>query len=158
MGHLLAGDSGSVASFMNSPNGGTGPGPWAPYGSGTRTIRNGEPILIDYAGEWGGYIADQTRMLSLGPLDAFWHDAYAAMRDVASHLEGNVRPGMTIYQEEEALMAELVGHPPVEIFAETPDRFFVKVVDATLEFGPGVVASTVTLRQGGNTIEFARQP
>jgi Xaa-Pro aminopeptidase len=95
MGHVLAGDSGSVASFMNSPTGGHGPGPWAPYGAGARTISEGEPILIDYTGEWGGYIADQTRMLSIGPVDAFWADAYAAMREVASYIERDVRPGIT---------------------------------------------------------------
>jgi Xaa-Pro dipeptidase len=95
MGHLLAGDSGSVASFMNSPTGGHGPGPWAPYGAGARTISIGEPIYIDYCGEWGGYIADQTRMLSIGPVDTFWREAYAAMRDVAEHLEHTLRPGVT---------------------------------------------------------------
>jgi Xaa-Pro dipeptidase len=95
MGHLLAGDSGSLASFMNSPTGGYGPGPWAPYGAGSRPIRRGEPVLLDYSGEWGGYIADQTRMLSIGPLSAFWQDAYAAMCDVESYLAREVRLGMT---------------------------------------------------------------
>jgi Xaa-Pro dipeptidase len=95
MGHLLAGESGSVASFMNSPTGGNGPGPWAPYGAGVRTIAEGEPIFIDYTGEWGGYIADQTRMLSIGAVGTFWREAYEAMREVASYMEQQVRPGMT---------------------------------------------------------------
>jgi Xaa-Pro aminopeptidase len=110
MGHLLAGDSGSVASFMNSPTGGHGPGPWAPYGAGARTISKGEPIYIDYCGEWGGYIADQTRMLSIGPVDAFWRDAYAAMREVEEHLERAVRPGLTsgeVFEMAQAKAAEL---------------------------------------------------
>jgi len=95
MGHLLAGESGALPSFMNSPTGGRGPGPWAPYGSGTRTIKRGEPIFFDYTGEWGGYTADQTRMLSIGPLSSFWQDAYGAMLDVQSYLEREVRPGIT---------------------------------------------------------------
>ncbi|MBF6613128.1 MAG: aminopeptidase P family protein [Chloroflexi bacterium] len=95
MGHLLAGDSGALASFMNSPTGGYGPGPWAPYGAGSRQIKRGEPVLLDYSGEWGGYIADQTRMLSIGKLSHFWLDAYEAMRDVARYLEQEVRPGVT---------------------------------------------------------------
>lgn len=95
MGHLLAGDSGSLPSFMNSPTGGHGPGPWAPYGAGRRIMHRGEPIFLDYSGEWGGYIADQTRMLSIGPLSSFWQEAYAAMRDVQSYLEREVRPGIT---------------------------------------------------------------
>jgi Xaa-Pro dipeptidase len=95
MGHLLAGDAGSLPSFMNSPTGGHGPGPWAPYGAGRRPIRKGEPVLLDYSGEWGGYLADQTRMLSVGPLSIFWQDAYAAMLDVQSHVERTIRPGMS---------------------------------------------------------------
>ncbi len=95
MGHLLAGDSGALPSFMNSPTGGYGPGPWAPYGAGSRQIKRGEPVLLDYSGEWGGYIADQTRMLSIGKLSQFWLDAYEAMRDVARYLEEQVRSGVT---------------------------------------------------------------
>lgn len=95
MGHLLAGSSGSLASFMNSPTGGYGPGPWAPYGAGRRPIERGEPVLLDYSGEWGGYIADQTRMLSIGSLSRFWLDSYDAMREVLLYLEREVKPGIT---------------------------------------------------------------
>ncbi|MEA2574368.1 MAG: Xaa-Pro dipeptidase [Chloroflexia bacterium] len=95
MGHLLAGNAGGVASFMNSPTGGYGVGPWAPYGASRRPIRRGEPVFIDYTGEWGGYIADQTRMLSIGPLSQFWQDSYVAMVDVETYVAANARPGMT---------------------------------------------------------------
>ena len=95
MGHLLAGESGGLPSFMNSPTGGTGLGPWGPYGASLRPIQRGEPIFLDYTGEWGGYIADQTRMLSIGTLSNFWLDAYAAMRDVLEYLEREVKPGIT---------------------------------------------------------------
>jgi Xaa-Pro dipeptidase len=95
IGHLLAGDSGALASFMNSPTGGYGPGPWAPYGASARPIRKAEPVLLDYCGEWGGYLADQTRMLSIGPLSSFWQEAYEAMLQVLAYLEKEVRPGIT---------------------------------------------------------------
>lgn len=95
MGHVLAGNAGGVASFMNSPTGGYGIGPWAPYGASRRPIRRGEPVFIDYTGEWGGYIADQTRMLSIGPLSQFWQESYVAMVDVETYVAANARPGMT---------------------------------------------------------------
>ncbi len=95
MGHVLAGESGAIPSFMNSPQGGPGLGPWAPFGAGRRLIRRGEPVLLDFASEWGGYISDQTRTLSVGKLSQFWLDAYSAMRAVQQHLERNVRPGIT---------------------------------------------------------------
>jgi Xaa-Pro aminopeptidase len=95
MGHVLAGQSGAVPSFMNSPQGGPGFGPWAPYGASRRPIGRGEPVLLDFAAEWSGYISDQTRTLSIGKLPPFWADAYGATREVQKHLESNVRPGMT---------------------------------------------------------------
>jgi Xaa-Pro dipeptidase len=104
MGHLLAAESGALPSFMNSPTGGRGPGPWAPYGAGSRPIRRGEPVYLDYTGEWGGYLADQTRVLSVGQLSGFWQDAYGAMREVQSHLESKVRPGTTSGQVYEAAL------------------------------------------------------
>ncbi len=110
MGHLLAGESGAVPSFMNSPTGGYGPGPWAPYGASARPIRRGEPVLIDYSGEWGGYLADMTRMLCIGPLSGFWQEAYAAMRDVLCFLMDNVRPGMTSGQVYELALQKATEH------------------------------------------------
>jgi Xaa-Pro aminopeptidase len=95
MGHVLAGESGAVPSFMNSPQGGPGFGPWSPYGASLRPIRKGEPVLLDFASEWAGYISDQTRTLSVGPLPSFWRDAYDATREVQLHLERTVRPGIT---------------------------------------------------------------
>jgi Xaa-Pro aminopeptidase len=95
IGQLLAGTSGGVASFMNSPTGGSGPGPWSPVGAGARPIRRGEPVFLDYTGEWAGYIADQTRMLSIGTLSGFWLDAYAAMVEIQERLVASVAVGMT---------------------------------------------------------------
>lgn len=95
MGHVLAGESGALPSFMNSPQGGPGLGPWSPFGSSKRAIGRGEPILLDFASEWGGYISDQTRTLSIGRLPQFWLDSYEAMREVLLHIERTVKPGIT---------------------------------------------------------------
>lgn len=65
---------------------------------------------------------------------------------------------LKIYQEGESMMALMAGQQPVEIFAETPDAFYLTVVPATLEFAPGDVAPKVTLNQNGQAIEFARSP
>lgn len=95
MGHVLSAESGALPSFMNSPQGGPGLGPWAPFGSSRRPIKPGEPVLVDFASEWGGYISDQTRTMSIGKLPQFWLDAYDAMRAVLEYIEQTVTPGMT---------------------------------------------------------------
>jgi Xaa-Pro aminopeptidase len=122
MGHLLAGAAGALPSFMNSPTGGYGPGPWAPYGAGPRPIQRGEPVFCDYSGEWGGYIADQTRMLSVGPLSLFWYDAYAAMRDVLAHLQAHVLPGTMAGEVYELALARATELGYGDNFMGPPDE------------------------------------
>lgn len=66
---------------------------------------------------------------------------------------------MTVALDGEKLTAQLTGQPAFELFAESPTKFFLKVVEASLEFTPGdAPASSVTLHQGGQVIEFKRQP
>jgi CubicO group peptidase (beta-lactamase class C family) len=55
------------------------------------------------------------------------------------------------------LIAQLAGQPAFDIFAESPTRFFLKVVDATLDFAAGDgPAASVTLSQAGHVMEFKR--
>ncbi|KAF1716693.1 hypothetical protein CSC74_07310 [Pseudoxanthomonas yeongjuensis] len=65
---------------------------------------------------------------------------------------------MTVALDGEKLTAQLAGQPAFGIFAESPTKFFFKVVEASLEFAPGdAPASSVTLHQGGQAIEFKRE-
>lgn len=65
---------------------------------------------------------------------------------------------MTVALDGEKLTAQLAGQPAFEIFAESPTKFFLKVVEAALEFSPGdAPASSATLHQGGQVIEFKRE-
>ncbi len=53
--------------------------------------------------------------------------------------------------------AQLTGQPAFEIFAESPSRFFLKVVEAALVFAPETGRpATVTLHQGGREMVFQR--
>ena len=64
---------------------------------------------------------------------------------------------MKVFLEGSQLKTQLDGQPAFDLFAETPSKFFLTVVDATLTFAPesGEVAS-VTLNQGPAVIEFKR--
>jgi CubicO group peptidase (beta-lactamase class C family) len=64
---------------------------------------------------------------------------------------------MKVFLEGEQLKTQLDGQPAFDLFAETPHKFFLTVVDATLTFAPesGAVGS-VTLHQGPAVIEFKR--
>ena len=64
---------------------------------------------------------------------------------------------MRLFVEGEQLKGQLGAQPVVELFAESPNRFFLTIVDATLEFAPAEGApQSLTLYQGPATIEFKR--
>ena len=66
---------------------------------------------------------------------------------------------LKVFLEGIQLKAQLSGQPAFDIFAQSPDSFFLTVVDATLAFAAGKDgAPAVTLSQGGTTTEFQRMP
>lgn len=65
---------------------------------------------------------------------------------------------MTVLLDGDTPKVQLTGQPAFEIFAESPSRFFLTVVDATLVFAPDEgTPRTVTLHQGGAVIEYVRK-
>ena len=77
-GQLLAGPSGCVSSYLDTPLAGTGLSPSVAQGASFRRIGRGEPVVFDFVPVRDGYMADFTRMYSLGPLDAELLRAYDA--------------------------------------------------------------------------------
>lgn len=72
-----------------------------------------------------------------------------------------LRPGvnLTVKLEGSQLTAQIQGQPAFQMFAEAEDHFFLKVVDAQLEFernGQGAVTDLI-LRQGPQNIKAIRQ-
>lgn len=93
--HLLAGESALAFSFADTPFGGEGLTPAAPYGAGRRVIEPGMPICLDYPTAVDGYIHDQTRTLAIGPLSPELTQAYGVCQAIMAMIEAEVRPGMT---------------------------------------------------------------
>ncbi|OPY50214.1 MAG: Xaa-Pro dipeptidase [Methanosaeta sp. PtaU1.Bin060] len=120
LGHLMSGPDASVPSFLASPTGGKGTSLLFPQGPGFRKIRRNEPVFVDFAGIYNGYIADSTRIFSLGPLPAKMQDAFHASLEILEALSRELRPGRTgreLYNLSESMGAELgyadfLGGPP----------------------------------------------
>jgi len=93
-GHLLSGESGAVPSFFDSASGGEGLSPAMPHGVSRKPIRQHEPIMLDYLGASDGYVADQTRMFSLGRLSDRLVAAYEAMCTIQNEIAAAARPGV----------------------------------------------------------------
>jgi Xaa-Pro aminopeptidase len=94
-GHLLAGESSSIASFLESPTGGSGLNPSFPQGAGFKVIRRNEPVLVDYASVLDGYMVDQTRIFCLGHLSGDLVRAHQVALEIQEKLKEKGKPGAT---------------------------------------------------------------
>ncbi len=92
-GHLMAGESAAVPSYMASPTGGPGLNPSIAQGASTQRIRAGEPLLVDYLFAPDGYIIDQTRIYAIGGLPADLVRAFEGMLEVQAAVVAAARPG-----------------------------------------------------------------
>jgi CubicO group peptidase (beta-lactamase class C family) len=66
---------------------------------------------------------------------------------------------LKVFLEDGSPRAQLTGQQALEIYPESGTRFFLTVIDATLEFAPAEgPAMQVTLRQSGREMPFKRLP
>ena len=93
-GHLMAGASAAVPSYLSSPTGGSAISPAVAQGPGFRRIRAHEPILFDYVFVWNGYLADETRIFSIGALPDHLNQAYEAMCGLQQEIQAAAVPGV----------------------------------------------------------------
>ncbi len=96
--HVLAGDSGSVITFLDSPHGGTGNTPAMAQGAGFRRIKANEPIGIDYGVAVNGYIGDQFRTYVIGELSYTFKKAHACSLEIHLLLAQEAKPGVSCAQ------------------------------------------------------------
>jgi Xaa-Pro dipeptidase len=94
-GHLMAGDSAAVPSFLASPTGGASVSAAVAQGPSFRLIQRNEPILFDYVFAWKGYISDHTRIYVIGRVPQELQDAHAHMLDLQERIKRMARPGTT---------------------------------------------------------------
>jgi len=89
-------------------------------GPGFARIKHGESVLVDYAGCYNGYIADETRIFSLGKLSAKLEEAHQAALQIEEAIARQLCPGKKsreIWSLSEAEGARLgyqdfLGGPP----------------------------------------------
>ncbi len=94
-GHLFSGENGALVSFLDSPTGGTGVTPASPQSAGWKPIQRGEPLIVDYGGNYEGYTVDQTRLFSLGALSPRLEKAFLASQKVQDEVIKKAAPGVS---------------------------------------------------------------
>jgi Xaa-Pro dipeptidase len=93
-GHLLAGASAAVPSYLASPTGGSAANPAVAQGAGFARIKAHQPLLLDYVFAFNGYISDHTRIFAVGSLPDDLLAAHAAMLQIQDRIKKEARPGV----------------------------------------------------------------
>ncbi|HOG98197.1 MAG TPA: Xaa-Pro peptidase family protein [Methanothrix soehngenii] len=95
IGHIMSGSSAAIPSFLASPTGGRGTSVVFPHGPGYRKIKRNEPVFVDTVGICNGYIADATRIFSLGKIEPGLVEAYEASCQIEEAIAREMMPGRT---------------------------------------------------------------
>lgn len=109
-GHLMAGPTAAVPSYLASPTGGTSVSTAIAQGPSLKPINRHEPILVDYVFALRGYNADHTRIFSIGELPEDLMRAYDAMVSIQEMVKKMARPGLPsgdLYEAAVAMAADL---------------------------------------------------
>ncbi len=126
-GHLMSGASAAIPSALASPTGGAAMSPAFSQGPGFKKIQRHEPILFDYVFAYKGYLADHTRIFSLGRLPDDMLAAHQAMLALQSLLKKKMLPGTPagdIYDMAMAFVEE-AGYDDYFMGAETQRIRFI---------------------------------
>jgi Xaa-Pro dipeptidase len=95
-GHLISGPDAAYSTFIESATGGRGLSHAFPQGAGRRSIMRNEPVIFDLLACMQGYLIDQTRTLSLGPLPEKLKNAHLAAMEIEEALEEMMKPGTPV--------------------------------------------------------------
>ncbi len=117
-GHLLSGPSGAFPSYLTTGQGGVGV-PGFPQGPSFKLLEKNEPLLVDYAGWFEGYMVDQSRIFCVGELDPSLSTAFYKVKSLLEALEKKLYPGVSLgeiyayafaFAEEMGMAQELMAH------------------------------------------------
>jgi Xaa-Pro dipeptidase len=122
--HVLSGESGTAASYLNSAHGGAGTCAAVPQGASLRKIQRNEPILVDFSVGINGYLGDQSRTYVIGSLPAPLQKAYDCSLRIHDRVRDLARPGVpseAVYRtaveeaEQAGLGANFMGYGPNQV-------------------------------------------
>jgi len=109
-GHIFSGADSAAPAYLDAPLGGIGVNPSIGQGASYKRIKANEPIVVDFAGAFDGYLVDQTRIFCIGGLPEPLRKAYDDMLRIEQKLKEIARPGVAwgeIYDQCYGLACEL---------------------------------------------------
>lgn len=92
MGLAVASDA-STGGFFDGAVTGRGLSPASPHGASHAPVPEHTPIVCDFSGVFGGYVADMTRFFSIGPIDPELRRAFDVAVGIQNDIAPLLRPG-----------------------------------------------------------------
>jgi len=92
-GHIMAGPSAAVPSYLSSPTGGPGVSAAIAQGPDFTPIMAGEPIIVDFMFTYNGYLSDHTRIFAISHIPDDLSAAHQAMLDIQEMIKKIATPG-----------------------------------------------------------------
>ncbi len=111
-GHIFSGADSAAPAYLDAPLGGIGVNPSIGQGASYKRIEAHQPIIVDFAAAFDGYLVDQTRIFCIGELPGDLQKGYDDMVAIEKHLKEIARPGVSwgdLYESCYNLACEM-GH------------------------------------------------
>lgn len=93
MGSLLVGENAETPSPFDFALGGKGGSPMLPLGACGETIREGNAIMVDMAGNYGAWMTDMTRVFSVGKLSDLAYKAHDVSIEIHETMKLHTKQG-----------------------------------------------------------------
>ncbi|HDZ90727.1 MAG: aminopeptidase P family protein [Deltaproteobacteria bacterium] len=119
-GQISSGWRSAAPSNSAGPTGGRGLGPFFSQGASMERIGPNQPILVDYAANFNGYISDLTRIFSIGRIDQGMRRAHETALAIQGAVARQGKPGVraeSLYDlamsmaQEAGLESRFMGYP-----------------------------------------------
>ncbi|MEO5742307.1 MAG: Xaa-Pro peptidase family protein [Vicinamibacterales bacterium] len=103
---------------------------------GDRTLQEGDLVVLDFGGVYGGYCVDLTRTVALGQPDAEMVRVYHAVLDAQRAAIAAVRPGVRAGDIDAAARGTLARHGLAEAFGHSTGHGLGVEIHETPRIGP----------------------
>ncbi len=120
----------------------SGPNSALPHAhAGERVLREGDLVVLDFGGVYGGYCVDLTRTVALGQPDAEMARVYQAVLEAQQAAIGAVKPGARAGDIDAAARTTLARHGLAEAFGHSTGHGLGVEIHETPRIGPKREAS-----------------
>lgn len=111
-GHVFSGTDSAAPGGADAPLSGMGLGPAFGQGASYKTIKAGEPVLVDFVACFDGYLVDLTRLFCLGGMDERLVRGFEDMVELHNIFVERARPGCSWQELYELCLhtADRMGH------------------------------------------------